>query len=70
MTVTEILTELTNVENQLNSEQIEDAKSDLNLLIHNLENLNEVDIPGFEGTMDKLDNLVNLKIEAIEINGC
>ena len=37
MTIKRILEELTNVENQLNSNQIEDAKSDLNLLINELE---------------------------------
>mgnify|MGYP003127100536 FL=1 len=37
MTKQRLLEELTNVENQLNSNQIEDAKSDLNWLIHNLE---------------------------------
>ena len=43
MTKKRILEELTNVENQLNSNQIEDAKSDLNWLIHNLELNLEVD---------------------------
>ena len=38
-----LLEELTNVENQLNSNQIENAKSDLNWLIHNLELNLEVD---------------------------
>ena len=35
MTKQRLLEELTNVENQLNSNQIENAKSDLNWLIHN-----------------------------------
>ena len=56
MTKKRILEELTNVENQLNSEQIEDAKSDLNLLIPNLE-IEE-------------SNLPKIKYEDIEINGC
>jgi hypothetical protein len=37
MKIKRILEELTNIENQLNSNQIEDAKSDLNLLMHELE---------------------------------
>tara|TARA_R100000008_G_scaffold19352_2_gene9911 strand:+ start:240 stop:392 length:153 start_codon:yes stop_codon:yes gene_type:complete len=37
MTTKLLLEELINVENQLNSNQIENAKSDLNWLIHNLE---------------------------------
>ena len=56
MTDIEIITELTNVENQLNSEQIEDAKSDLNLLINDLEN--------------QESNLPEIKYEDIQINGC
>mgnify|MGYP001487868509 FL=1 len=44
MTKQRLLEELTNVENQLNSNQIEDAKSDLNWLIHNLELNLEVDL--------------------------
>ena len=48
--------ELTNVENQLNSNQIEDAKSDLNLLINELEN--------------QESNLPEIKYEDIQINGC
>ena len=44
MTKKRILEELTNVENQLNSNQIENAKSDLNWLIHNLELNLEVDL--------------------------
>ena len=43
MTKQRLLEELTNVENQLNSNQIEKAKSDLNWLIHNLELNLEVD---------------------------
>ena len=58
MTKLEIIEELTNVENQLNSEQIEDAKSDLNLLIHNLE-IEENNLPESK-----------IKYEDIEINGC
>ena len=58
MTKLEIIEELTNVENQLNSEQIEDAKSDLNLLIHNLE-IEENNLPESK-----------IKYEEIEINGC
>ena len=58
MTKKRILEELTNVENQLNSEQIEDAKSDLNLLIHNLE-IEENNLPESK-----------IKYEEIEINGC
>ena len=58
MTRKRILEELTNVENQLNSEQIEDAKSDLNLLIHNLE-IEENNLPESK-----------IKYEDIEINGC
>ena len=58
MTKKRILEELTNVENQLNSEQIEDAKSDLNLLIHNLE-IEENNLPESK-----------IKYEDIEINGC
>ena len=58
MTKKRILEELTNVENQLNSEQIEDAKSDLNLLIHNLE-IEEINLPESK-----------IKYEDIEINGC
>ena len=57
MTKLEIIEELTNVENQLNSEQIEDAKSDLNLLIHNLE-IEENNLPESK-----------IKYEDIEING-
>jgi len=56
MTVNEIITELTNVENQLNSNQIEDAKSDLNLLINDLEN--------------QENNLPEIQYEDIQINGC
>ena len=58
MTKKRILEELTNVENQLNSEQIEDAKSDLNLLIHNLE-VEEINL-----------REPKIKYEDIEINGC
>ena len=58
MTKKRILDELSNVENQLNSEQIEDAKSDLNLLIHNLE-IEENNLPESK-----------IKYEDIEINGC
>ena len=58
MTKKRILEESTNVENQLNSEQIEDAKSDLNLLIHNLE-IEENNLPESK-----------IKYEDIEINGC
>ena len=58
MTKKRILEELTNVENQLNSEQIEDAKSDLNLLIHNLE-IEENNLPESK-----------IKYEDIEVNGC
>jgi len=58
MTKKRILEELTNVENQLNSDQIEDAKSDLNLLIHNLE-IEENNLPESK-----------IKYEDIEINGC
>ena len=58
MTKQRLLEELTNVENQLNSEQIEDAKSDLNLLIHNLE-IEENNLPESK-----------IKYEDIEINGC
>jgi hypothetical protein len=64
MTKLEIIEELTNVENQLNSEQIEEAKSDLNLLIHNLET-EEVD-EWEEGEI----HLPKIKYEEIEINGC
>ena len=56
MTNIEIITELTNVENQLNSNQIEDAKSDLNLLINELEN--------------QESNLPETKWADIQINGC
>ena len=36
------------------------ALDDLDKVIELVEGLNEVDIPGFEGTMDELDNLVNI----------
>ena len=36
------------------------ALDDLDKVIELVEGLNEVDIPGVEGTMDELDNLVNI----------
>jgi len=38
----------------------QDAKFYLDITEGNLGSLKEVDIPGFEGTMDELDNLVNI----------
>ena len=38
----------------------EDAKLYLEKTEANLGSLKEVDIPGFEGTVDELDNLVNI----------
>ena len=52
--------ELTGGEVKFWAKDEQDAKFYLDITEGNLGSLKEVDIPGFEGTMDELDNLVNI----------